>query len=495
MQIADINIASISGTCDISAILQRIELGPTISQRRTYSIDSMLKAIAFMRIKKIKSYRKLRVQLLSNLEDKRNLGFDDKIPTHQDFSNFICRLTSNQKDTIELVVNKVSRLLDRYPIVLDGEKRVVARKEGVSSKTKFNIRKEKLEEVVNLARKDMDRLFKLNAKRWNRKYANNEILNILISIATSHKFTEGGSFKYRYEHKSGPSAKTILRALNRRSYDDLKPLFLAEMKRQILLAKRKGIIDGRKVTVAVDATDLYFYGDRNSTPNIVNADHQDHGTGFAFKFVEIAIVTHNQRFALCAIPKLNNGEMHDILIDLLKFVKEQVNVGTVLMDRGFYSIEDMRAVDQLGIKFIMPMKSGTNAFKRLSNQQSEVTIVSNILDKFTGIAARKASGELIYTITNIKMTVKDYNLAKYVAFFYRHRWQIESNFREIKQNFLGRTTSVRYVVKYFYFMFANVLFNFWILVNVLLELLYGFKGKDGIATYFFASVLNNWGSP
>ncbi len=485
----------VDGIDNIPLILKDLEIGSTASPKRTYSVDSMLKAISFMRIKKIKSYRKLRAQIILNLEDKCNLGFDEKVPTHQDLSNFVRRLKSEQKETIDLVVNKVSKRLDKYPMVLDNEKLAKVKKEEASPKTKFNIRKEKLEEVVNLARQDLNRLFKLGAKHWNGKYSNNDLLNVLISVATSHKFAEGGAFKYRYEHKSGPSAKTILRAINRHSYDDLKPLFLAEMKRQVLLAKRKGIIDGRKVTVAVDATDLYFYGDRDSTPNIVNADHQGHGTGFAFKFVEIAIVTHNQRFALCAIPKLNNGEMHDILIDLLKFAKEQVNMGTVLMDRGFYSIEDMKAVDQLGIKFIMPMKSGTNAFKRLSNQQSEVTIVPNILDKFTGIAARKASGELIYTITNIKMTVKDYNLAKYVAFFYRYRWQIESNFREIKQNFLGRTTSVRYAVKYFYFMFANVLFNFWILVNLLLEKLYGFKGKDGIATYFFSSVLNIWKPP
>ena len=105
-------------------------------------------------------------------------------------------------------------------------------------------------------------------------------------------------------------------------------------------------------------------------------------------------------------------------------------------------------------------------------------------------ASQNATGELIYTITNAKISSKDYNLAKYVAFFYRHRWQIESNFREIKQNFLGRTTSVRYSIKYFYFMFANVLLNYWILVNLLLELLCRFKGKDGIATYFFSSVMN-----
>lgn len=495
MRIADVNNVPISSIDNLSALLKSIELGPTISQKRTYSIDSMLKAIAFMRIKRIKSYRKLGAHLLSNTEDKRNLGFEEKVPTHQDLSNFVRGMTNEQKDAIELVVNRISKLLDKYPIILASEKRATARKKEAAPKTRFNIRKERLEEVADIARKDMNGLFRLSARHWNKRYADGDILKVLVSIATSHKFTEGGSFKYRLEHRFGPSGRTILRSLNRRSYDELKPLFLVEMKKQILLAKRKGIIDGRKVTIAVDATDLYFYGDHDSTPNIVNADHQGHGTGFAFKFVEVAIVTHDQRFALCAVPKLNNGEMHNILMELLRFAKEQVNVGTVLLDRGFYSIEDMRNVDNLGLKFIMPMKSGTNAFKRLSSHLGDVMIIPNILDKFTGIAVKRADGDLIYTITNMKMGAKDYNMAKYVAFFYKHRWQIESNFREIKQNFLGRTTSVRYAVKYFYFMFANVLFNYWILVNALLELIYGFKGKDGIATYFFSSVLNRSGPP
>ncbi len=455
----------------------------------------MLKAIVFMKLNAIKSYRKLSIYLREYADTRKDLGFEDNVPTHQEFSNFMLKLAPKYKKIIGFVVKKIRKIKDNSSMVLDAEKSIRIEKKDVVTKTKFNIRKEKLEEVVNLARCDLNELFRLNAKHWNGKYSNNDILNVLISVATSHKFTEGGSFKYRFENKFGPSGRTILRAIGNYSYDELKPLFMAEMKRLVLLAKRKGIIDDRKVTVAVDATDLYFYGDHDSTPNIVNADHQGHGTGFAFKFVEIAIVTHNQRFALCAIPKLNNGEMHDILIDLLKFAKEQVNIGTVLMDRGFYSLEDMKAVNQLGLKFIMPMKSGTNAFKKLSRHSNDVIIIPNLLDKFTGIAVKKATGELIYTITNMKISSKDYNLAKYVAFFYRYRWQIETNFREIKQNFLGRTTSVRYAVKYFYFMFANVLFNFWILVNVLLELIYGFKGKDGIATYFFSSVLNVWKPP
>ncbi len=335
-----------SGATKVSLILKDLELGPTISPKRIYPVDAMLKAILFMNLSVIKSYRKLSIYLKEHADDRKDLGFEDHIPTHQYFSNFVLKLEPKYREIVDFVVNKICKLTDNSLMVLDSEKPVKIEKKDAALKTKFNIRKEKLEEVVSLARKDLNTIFKLDAKHWNRKYANNDILSVLLSIATNHKFTEGGSFKYRYDHKFGPSGRTILRVLGRYSYEDLKPLFFAEMKRLILLAKRKGIINGRKVTVAVDATDLYFYGDHDSTPNIVNADHQDHGTGFAFKFVEIAIVTHNQRFALCAIPKLNNGEMHEILAELIKFAKEQINVDTVLMDRGFYSIEDMKAVDQ-----------------------------------------------------------------------------------------------------------------------------------------------------
>ena len=51
---------------------------------------------------------------------------------------------------------------------------------------------------------------------------------------------------------------------------------------------------------------------------------------------------------------------------------------------------------------------------------------------------------------------------------YRRRWGIENSYKTIKE-FLARTTSKTYVVRLFYFVFAVLLYNCWLLVDVLVR--------------------------
>ena len=49
---------------------------------------------------------------------------------------------------------------------------------------------------------------------------------------------------------------------------------------------------------------------------------------------------------------------------------------------------------------------------------------------------------------------------------YRKRWGIETGYRMIRK-FLARTTSKRYNVRLLYFYLAIILYNIWVLVNIL----------------------------
>ena len=59
---------------------------------------------------------------------------------------------------------------------------------------------------------------------------------------------------------------------------------------------------------------------------------------------------------------------------------------------------------------------------------------------------------------------------------------IETSYR-VKKNFRGNTTSRNYIIRQFYFMMSVVLYDLWILLNLLLSLfLFGKISKKVIVT-------------
>ena len=61
---------------------------------------------------------------------------------------------------------------------------------------------------------------------------------------------------------------------------------------------------------------------------------------------------------------------------------------------------------------------------------------------------------------------------------YSRRWQIENEYKSIKNDFLAKTYSKDYRVRLFYFVFAVLLYNIWRLTDFLLK-----AGVDGEMEY------------
>lgn len=49
---------------------------------------------------------------------------------------------------------------------------------------------------------------------------------------------------------------------------------------------------------------------------------------------------------------------------------------------------------------------------------------------------------------------------------YRKRWGIETGYRGVKHDFLAITTTDSYTVRLLYFMVSVILYNFWLLCNL-----------------------------
>jgi putative transposase len=74
---------------------------------------------------------------------------------------------------------------------------------------------------------------------------------------------------------------------------------------------------------------------------------------------------------------------------------------------------------------------------------------------------------------------------------YSKRWGIETSYRVKKHSYLPKTTSKNYLVRLFYFMFSVLLYNLWILADILIWLaLFGEIKEDHLITSkYFGTVL------
>jgi IS4 transposase len=85
--------------------------------------------------------------------------------------------------------------------------------------------------------------------------------------------------------------------------------------------------------------------------------------------------------------------------------------------------------------------------------------------------------------TNEVYEENDVNLTERLFFLYGKRWGIESSYRVKKHSYLPKTTSKNYLIRLFYFMFSVLLYNLWILADILIWLaLFGVIKEDHLIT-------------
>ena len=85
--------------------------------------------------------------------------------------------------------------------------------------------------------------------------------------------------------------------------------------------------------------------------------------------------------------------------------------------------------------------------------------------------------------TNEEYNENDVNLAERLFDLYGRRWGIETTYRIKKHSYLPKTTSKNYLIRLFYFMFSVLLYNLWILADILIWLaLFGVVKEDHLVT-------------
>jgi len=287
-------------------------------------------------------------------------------------------------------------------------------------------------------------------------------------------------FQYRHGLDSGPHGDTHLRAVKQFEPDALIEGFDAATDRLISVIESEASFR-RPVTAAIDITTIPYYGDVEGMAMVSGTkDHESR----AFKFATISIVGRNIPLILGIEPIRESSEwdknppnkIHRVVRRLVKRAQEHVPIETVLCDREFDSQRVLQTLSNLGVNYLIPKRINSTEREAIETMETDGEAVAvetasvhveagNHQLRFLYVPSTKGDGTAVFA-TNLRVGPDE---AETVCRRYSRRWQIENEYKSIKNDFLAKTSSKDYRVRLFYFVFAVLLHNIWRLTDFLLK--------------------------
>jgi hypothetical protein len=240
----------------------------------------------------------------------------------------------------------------------------------------------------------------------------------------------------------------------------------------------------RPLRVAVDLTLIPYYGEHALDCDEIYRGQRKAGTRSFFAYATAYVVLHGRRFTLAVTPVTRSERLKDVLQELLHLVtKAGLRPGLLLLDRGFYSAEIIRYLQQARRPFLMPVAchgrdakhpkgpSGSKVFKLMkksgwfthtvgdAKKKGRTTATVSICVKrarLTDRHGRKKWDTWVYAYWGITPKRVDW-----VKRTYRKRFGIETSYRQMNQCRI-RTTTKKFNVRFLYLAIGLLLRNLWV---------------------------------
>ena len=364
-------------------------------------------------------------------------------------------------------------------------------KEIEFNKSFHSLKSKEIRKITKILRNKVYPLINLKMHH-NSKYSEKDFLDLLTYVAMTHDFTNNGSKTFELLKEDTPASNTVIHHIKKLDPDYIEKLFMKTFDRLIKMAiKYKPFRE--KVDLAIDITEQMYYGDENDS--MVCETKPKNGTSHCFRYITINVVENGKRFTLLALPMHKFTTKLEVVNKLITYAKSKVKINRIYLDRGFFSTDIIKLLNELRIKWLMP------AIKRRN--------IKTYLDKYAGVFSKVIKYEIESHSTGERATFNlvivdnregrkclfatnldvPEQLAHYYFRWYSKRWGIETSFR-VKGDFKARTTSKYYSVRLFYFMWSVCLYNLWVLVSLIVALIFYIDLKKPlITTKLFGTIL------
>lgn len=218
--------------------------------------------------------------------------------------------------------------------------------------------------------------------------------------------------------------------------------------------------------LAFDITTEPFYG---KTRNFFIFDTpKDKKINGEFKFISVCLITRNKQIPLMALPvRLGEGGGGKLSIELLKYCQSLFKkIRFTVFDRGFYIAEliDFLEAEHIRYMILVPEKKGK--IKDYIKQTEELGVFQHQMKYSKDKSTWKPKTKLVICkgiddfawifATNIRFNTR----VEYI-WYYKRRWQIETNYR-VEDEAKIKSKSTNYLIRYFYFLVSLLFHLLWI---------------------------------
>jgi hypothetical protein len=455
-----------------------------------FQYESLFKLLIFQKLKGIQFQAQLERYLRMHTQELHKLNLTSA-PNQRTISYFMKNILDDDgKQLIDFITSKIEEVSNKFGILLDTNIIQPRQQKKQAERTLYHNKNLKTKEISTLFKKRFSSVIELNTKR-NSVYQKYDFIDLMLHMCNTNDFAENGSKTFQLQRTKTPNGDTLLYHLkDYNNADQIKRMFVS-MFEMIWETARKANQFQRIVDCSIDYTSWHFYGDKNAP--MVTEMKPDRGTTHCYKFATITISEKNQRFTLLAIPVGPFDNKQEILRTLLEYALQRVKIRRLYVDRGFFDSESIELFKYYHTKFLMPC-TANERIKKIFEVVPSPTVIKDYEMKnalFNVVVVNDELGVKRAFATNIDFNENDVGLAERLFNLYSKRWGIETSYRVKKHSFRPKTTSKNYFIRLFYFMFSVLLYNLWLLADILicLAVLGVFNGDHIITSKYFCNIL------
>lgn len=303
----------------------------------------------------------------------------------------------------------------------------------------------------------------------NSTYNDNEILQTLLFLSIKNRYPENGCKRCKEIADKSPDADTLYRRINMKDKEEILREFFSIQKEIITKLRKKR---AKRIIVFIDEHEIPWYGKPN--PYVIGTNGFN-GTKLCFKYITINTVIDNCRICLFALPVTPFSRKDKLVDELLCVAKKWFRIGIVLFDRGFSKDSKiLKVIEKHNLKYLAPMekkekikritnsKDGVNEFYHTTYGFGKEKVITNLFFVPNGKYEKEKWKNYHVFCTNIDVTKA--NLA-FLADLYGKRWNIENFYRDAESNFMIKTKTADFTVRYFFFLFMCIIYNLWYFIK------------------------------
>jgi hypothetical protein len=296
-------------------------------------------------------------------------------------------------------------------------------------------------------------------------YSKREHLRVLLSASLMNGFATGVSDALG----DSPTGETLLSYIKTQSEEVLRKAFDGLVNENVSRLRRQKRRFRMPLPVAVDLHDVMYYGDHDSTRMVIGTKPTA-GSCYAFEYLTASVLADGERLIVAVVSLRSRKEIPARTAEIIRRLREELRlrIRYLVFDGGFFNAAILRLLEDSKLRYIVRIAPTTKT-KRMRTWHGRRFRYT------TSGHRRKESEQASFDVVVVVDGSKPYkylfatNLPSYyrpetILELYKTRWGIETSYRMSNQ-FLIRTTSRNYTVRLFYYLFACLAYNAWIMYN------------------------------